>query len=77
MLNSEGTLQLVQVGSLHRSWTGMFRQFKGTIVHPKATIFALAGPIVIGTACIIEEGAIIVNKQVLLFREMYTDFSQI
>ncbi|KAF9014101.1 trimeric LpxA-like protein [Cyathus striatus] len=28
----------------------------GTIVHPKATIFAIAGPIVIGTGCIIEEG---------------------
>jgi dynactin-6 len=27
----------------------------GTIVHPKATIFAIAGPIVIGVNCIIEE----------------------
>jgi len=35
----------------------------GTIVHPKATIFAIAGPIVIGTGCIIEEGAIIVNRR--------------
>lgn len=34
----------------------------GTIVHPKATIFAIAGPIVIGAGCIIEEGAIIVNR---------------
>ena len=34
----------------------------GTIVHPKATIFAVAGPIVIGSGCIIEEGAIIVNR---------------
>lgn len=34
----------------------------GTIVHPKATIFAIAGPIVIGTGCIVEEGAIIVNR---------------
>ena len=34
----------------------------GTIVHPKATIFAISGPIVIGTNCIIEEAAIIVNK---------------
>ena len=37
----------------------------GTIVHPKATIFAIAGPIVIGSGCIIEEGAIIVNRSVL------------
>ena len=29
---------------------------EGTIVHPKATIFAIAGPIVIGSGCIIEEG---------------------
>ncbi|KAF8969644.1 trimeric LpxA-like protein [Flammula alnicola] len=35
----------------------------GTIVHPKATIFAIAGPIVIGMGCIIEEGAIIVNRR--------------
>ncbi|KAG8748648.1 hypothetical protein FRC10_000039 [Ceratobasidium sp. 414] len=35
----------------------------GTIVHPKATIFAMAGPIVIGTGCIIEEGVIIVNRR--------------
>ena len=36
----------------------------GTIVHPKATIFAIAGPIIIGMGCIIEEGAIIVNRYV-------------
>jgi acetyltransferase-like isoleucine patch superfamily enzyme len=41
----------------------------GTIVHPKATIFAIAGPIVIGTGCIIEEGAIIVNRLVLLLSQ--------
>ena len=35
---------------------------EGTIVHPKATIFAIAGPIVIGTNCIVEEAAIIVNR---------------
>ncbi|KAF7376329.1 Trimeric LpxA-like protein [Mycena sanguinolenta] len=34
-----------------------------SIVHPKATIFAIAGPIVIGSGCIIEEGAIIVNRR--------------
>ena len=36
----------------------------GTIVHPKATIFAAGGPIVIGQGCIIEEGAIILNRYV-------------
>jgi len=35
----------------------------GTIVHPKATIFAITGPIVIGTGNIIEEGAIIINRK--------------
>jgi hypothetical protein len=38
------------------------RGVPGTIVHPKATIFAIAGPIIIGMGCIIEEGAIIVNR---------------
>ncbi len=40
----------------------------GTIVHPKATIFAIAGPIVIGSGCIIEESAIIVNRYVVFVR---------
>ncbi|KAF5358553.1 hypothetical protein D9756_001308 [Leucocoprinus leucothites] len=35
----------------------------GTIIHPKATIFAIAGPIIIGSGCIIEEAAIIVNRK--------------
>ena len=35
----------------------------GTIVHPKASIFAIAGPILIGSNNIIEEGAIIVNRR--------------
>ncbi|KAG8925173.1 hypothetical protein FRC03_009014 [Tulasnella sp. 419] len=35
----------------------------GTVVHPKATIFAVAGPIVIGANCIIEEAVIIVNRR--------------
>ncbi|KAG1841311.1 trimeric LpxA-like protein [Suillus subalutaceus] len=35
----------------------------GTVVHPKATIFAIAGPIIIGSGCIIEEAAIIVNRR--------------
>ena len=43
------------------------RGVPGTIVHPKATIFAIAGPIIIGMGCIIEEGAIIVNRYVLNF----------
>jgi hypothetical protein len=42
------------------------RRVPGTIVHPKATIFAIAGPIIIGMGCIIEEGAIIVNRYVLI-----------
>ncbi|EMD35252.1 hypothetical protein CERSUDRAFT_116066 [Gelatoporia subvermispora B] len=35
----------------------------GTIVHPKATIFAAAGPIVIGSGCILEEAVILVNRR--------------
>ncbi|KAF9241655.1 trimeric LpxA-like protein [Melanogaster broomeanus] len=34
-----------------------------SVVHPKATIFALVGPIVIGSGCIIEEAVIIVNRR--------------
>ncbi|KAF8134621.1 trimeric LpxA-like protein [Boletus edulis] len=34
----------------------------GSVIHPKATIFALGGPIVIGSGCIIEEAAVIVNR---------------
>ncbi|TFY54353.1 hypothetical protein EVJ58_g8915, partial [Rhodofomes roseus] len=44
---------------------GDFTVGAGTIVHPKATIFAIAGPIVIGAGCIIEEGVILVSRQVL------------
>lgn len=40
----------------------------GTIVHPKATIYAISGPIVIGTGCIIEEATIIVNRYVCVLR---------
>jgi dynactin 6 len=46
---------LLKMVQLMMFWTG-------TIVHPKATIFAIAGPIVIGANCIIEEAAIIVNR---------------
>ncbi|KAF9517542.1 hypothetical protein BS47DRAFT_506346 [Hydnum rufescens UP504] len=35
----------------------------GTVVHPKATIFAITGPIVIGANCIIEEAVIIINRK--------------
>lgn len=38
----------------------------GTVVHPKATIFAVAGPIEIGADCIVEENAVIVNRWVVL-----------
>lgn len=40
-----------------------FLMFLGTIVHPKATLFAVSGPIVIGSGCIIEESSIIVNRR--------------
>ncbi|KAG9316684.1 trimeric LpxA-like protein [Chiua virens] len=35
----------------------------GSVIHTKATIFALGGPIVIGSGCIIEEAAILVNRR--------------
>ncbi|KIY50244.1 trimeric LpxA-like protein, partial [Fistulina hepatica ATCC 64428] len=35
----------------------------GTVVHPKVIIYAIAGPIVIGSGCIIEENAILVNRK--------------
>lgn len=34
----------------------------GTVIHPKATILALQGPISIGANCIVEELAVIVNR---------------
>ncbi|GAK64665.1 trimeric LpxA-like protein [Moesziomyces antarcticus] len=34
----------------------------GTVIHPKATILALQAPISIGSDCIIEETAVIVNR---------------
>jgi len=40
----------------------------GTVVHPKAAIFALGGPIIIGTNCILEEGTIIVNRKKEIMR---------
>ncbi|ADV20596.1 dynactin 6 [Cryptococcus gattii Ru294] len=33
------------------------------IIHPRATIYAAAGPIVLGERCIVEEGCIIVNRK--------------
>jgi hypothetical protein len=64
MLSSKATLPSAQVlllKKLERACIhGWYRT--GTIVHPKATIFAIAGPIVIGANCIIEEAAIIVNR---------------
>ena len=35
----------------------------GTVVHPKVSIYAIGGPIVIGSNNIIEEGAILVNRR--------------
>jgi len=35
----------------------------GTVIHPKATIFAITSPIVIGANCIIEEAVIIINRR--------------
>jgi len=35
----------------------------GTVIHPKVTIFAITGPIVIGANNIIEEGVIIINRK--------------
>lgn len=35
----------------------------GTVIHPKATILALQAPISIGSNCIIEETAVIVNRR--------------
>jgi dynactin 6 len=34
----------------------------GTVIHPKATIYALSGSIVIGEGCVIEENVVIVNQ---------------
>jgi hypothetical protein len=70
MLNSKETLQSVLVSlsitrifenRTHFSFS-FLKQYLGTIIHPKATIFAIAGPIIIGSGCIIEESAIIVNR---------------
>ena len=38
----------------------------GAVVHPKAAIFALGGPIIIGMNCILEEGTIIVNRYTIM-----------
>ena len=65
MLSSKGTSLSGQVlPSKNAQLTLAFIAgiWTGTIVHPKATIFAIAGPIVIGANCIIEEAAIIVNR---------------
>ncbi|KZT43567.1 trimeric LpxA-like protein [Sistotremastrum suecicum HHB10207 ss-3] len=40
----------------------------GTIVHPKVIIYAMIGPIVIGTNCVIEEGAVLVNRRKEIMR---------
>lgn len=67
--NSKGTslsdqvrLLLLELSSLQTAQAHPSSTSSGTVVHPKATIFAVAGPIVIGSNCIIEEGAVIVNR---------------
>ncbi|ORX39773.1 trimeric LpxA-like protein [Kockovaella imperatae] len=40
----------------------------GSIIHPKASILAVGGPIVIGEGCLIEETAVIVNRWASDFR---------
>jgi hypothetical protein len=64
MLSSKAILPLAQVLLLENAQLSLHSSlvWTGTIVHPKATIFAIAGPIVIGANCIIEEAAIIVNR---------------
>uniref|UniRef100_A0A3P9HZ70 Dynactin subunit 6 n=1 Tax=Oryzias latipes TaxID=8090 RepID=A0A3P9HZ70_ORYLA len=41
-----------------------------TVVHPKARIIAEAGPIIIGEGNLIEEQALIINRSVLLLRNL-------
>jgi hypothetical protein len=38
----------------------------GTVVHPKAKIISIGGPIVIGSNCIVEEGVVITNRYINL-----------
>ncbi|CAD6574851.1 MAG: hypothetical protein CYPHOPRED_005520 [Cyphobasidiales sp. Tagirdzhanova-0007] len=40
----------------------LHRRCKGCILHPRCTLAALAGPIVIGDCCIVEETASIINS---------------
>ena len=60
---------------LHRRWSVLppchssklapadpARSSKGCILHPRCTLAALAGPIVIGDCCIVEETASIINR---------------
>lgn len=37
---------------------------EGTVIHPKANIIGIVGPIVIGSNCILEEGVTFVNRLV-------------
>lgn len=34
----------------------------GSVLHPKCTVVAMGGPIVIGSHCIVEENVVIVNR---------------
>lgn len=40
----------------------------GTVIHPKAKIISMGGPIVIGSNCIIEEGVFITNRRKEIMR---------
>lgn len=35
---------------------------QGTVIHPKAAILAIGGPVIIGNNCVVEETAVIVNR---------------
>ena len=37
---------------------------EGSVIHPKCSILAMGGPIVIGKECLVEETAVIVNRYV-------------
>ncbi|WVW83230.1 hypothetical protein I302_105249 [Kwoniella bestiolae CBS 10118] len=41
---------------------------EGCVIHPKSTILALGGAIVMGKNCVVEEGAIIVNRNKQIMR---------
>lgn len=44
-------------GADESCWAGA-----GTVLHPRCTILALSGPIVVGSNCIVEENVVMVNR---------------